>query len=82
MNAHFFFFLLVRLSCCQHLWQTLTPGTSGELCQAQVLLDPHTTHVVPAAVKISVACEERETRTARGEPKPDRGGERRAFAFA
>ena len=62
--------------------QTLPPGTSGELCQELALLDPHTTHVVPAAVKISVACEERETRTARGEPKPDRGGERRAFAFA
>ena len=62
--------------------QTLPPGTFGELRQALASRDPHTTHVVPAAVMISVRCEERETRTARGEPKPNRGGERRAFAFA
>ena len=62
--------------------QTLPPGTSGELHQELALHDPHTTHVVPAAVKISVCCGERETRTARGEPEPNRGGERRAFAFA
>lgn len=62
--------------------QTLPPGTFGELIQALALLDPQTTHVVPAAVMISVCCEEREMRTSRGEPKPNRGGERRAFAFA
>ena len=82
MNAHFFFFLLVRLSCCQHFMQTLPPGTSGELRQELALHDLHTTHVVPAAVVISVRCEERETRTARGESETNRGGERRAFAFA
>ena len=90
-NGHPFHFrfllpLLVRLSwrraLSKHFWQTLRPGTSGELCQVQVSLDPHLTHVVPAAVKISVACEERETRTARGESETNRGGERRAFAFA
>ena len=62
--------------------QTLPPGTSGELHQPLALLDPHTTHVVPAAVNISVYCEERETRTARGEQETNHGGERRAFAFA
>jgi hypothetical protein len=62
--------------------QTLSPGQSGELHQALALHDPHTTQVVPAAVRISVCCEERETRTARGESETNRGGERRAFAFA
>ena len=81
-NAHFFFFLLVGLSSCQHFMHILPPGTSGELCQELALHDPHLLHVVPAAVKISVRCRERETRTARGEPKPNRGRERRAFAFA
>ena len=74
-----FFWLNARMA---HFMQTLPPGTSGELHQPLALLDLHTTHVVPAAVMISVRCEERETRTARGEPKPNRGGERRAFAFA
>ena len=81
-NAHFFFFLLERLSSCQHFMHILPPGTSGELCQEPVLHDPHSTHFVPAAVMISLRCEERETRTARGEPKTNRGGERRASAFA
>ena len=81
-NVHFFCFLLVRLSWSQHFMQTLPPGTFGELHQVTVLLDPHLLHVVPAAVKISLRCEERETRTARGESETNRGGERRAFAFA
>ena len=90
-NGHLFLFrvllpLLVRLSWrrswSKHFWQTLRPGTSGELCQELVLHDPHLPHVVPAAVNISVCCEERETRTARGESETNRGGERRAFAFA
>ena len=81
-NAHFFCFLLARVSWSQHFLQTLSPGTSGELCQELALHDPHLLQVVPAAVKISVCCEERETRTARGESETNRGGERRAFAFA
>ena len=44
--------------------QTLPPGTSGELCQEPVSLDPHLTHVAPAAVKISVCC--RKTGNANG----------------
>ena len=81
-NVYFFLFLRVRTSWSQHFMQTLPPGTSGELCQEPVSLDPHLTHVAPAAVKISVCCVERETRTARGESETNRGGERRAFAFA
>ena len=90
-NGHLFHFrfllpLLVLLSWSRswskHFMQTLPPGTFGELHQALVLLDPHLLHVVPAAVKISLRCEERETRTARGESETNRGGERRAFAFA
>jgi hypothetical protein len=90
-NGHLFHFrfllpLLVLLSWSRswskHFMQTLPPGTSGELFQVQVSHDPHTTHVVPAAVKISVRCEERETQTARGEQETNRGRERRAFAFA
>ena len=49
--------------------QILPPGTSGELRQQLALDDPHLPHVVPASVKISVSCEERVTRTARGEPR-------------
>ena len=70
------------MSWSQHFLHILPPGTSGELRQALVLFDPHLLHVVPAAVMISVRCEERETRTARGESETNRGGERRAFAFA
>jgi len=88
-NVHFFFAWLrrrsglrLRKSSCQHPPQILRPGTSAELYQVLALRDPHTTHVVPAAVRISVRCEERETRTARGEQETNRGGERRAFAFA
>ena len=81
-NVHFFFFSRVRKSWSQHFLHILPPGTFGELPQALVSLDPHTTHVVPAAVMISLRCEERETRTARGESETNRGGERRAFAFA
>jgi hypothetical protein len=82
-NGHLFHFRLSwRRSWSKHFWQTLRPGTSGELCQVQVSLDPHLTHVVPAAVKISLRCEERETQTAHGEQETNRGGERRAFAFA
>ena len=44
--------------------QTLTPGTSGELYQATVLLDPHSPHVVPVAVKIFACC--RKTGNANG----------------
>jgi hypothetical protein len=66
----------------EHAAQTMPPGTSAELRQPLVSLVPHLTHVVPAAVKISVRCGERETRTVRGEPETNRGGERRAFAFA
>ena len=51
----------VRKCSFQHFMQTLPPGTSGELHQELASLDPHTTHVVPAAVKISVRCVERET---------------------
>jgi hypothetical protein len=81
-NVHFFFFSRVRKSWSQHFMQTLPPGTSVEFFQELALHDLHTTHVVPAAVVISVRCEERETRTARGESETNRGGERRAFAFA
>ena len=70
------------MSCCQHFMHIFSPGQSGELHQPLALLDWHSTQVVPAAVRISVCCEERETRTARGESETNRGGERRAFAFA
>ena len=72
----------MRDSRMAHFVQTLPPGTSGELHQPLALLNLHTTHVVPVAVRISLRCEERETRTARGESETNRGGERRAFAFA
>ena len=73
----------VAASCrLVHASQTMPPGTSGELRQPLLLLVLHSTHVVPAAVMFSLRCGERETRTARGEPKPNRGGERRAFGFA
>ena len=69
-NAHcFFFFRIVELASWQHFMQILPPGTSGELCQLLALDDPHLPHVVPASVKICVCCEERVTRTARGEPR-------------
>ena len=58
------------------------PSMCFDLRQELALLNLHTPHVVPAAVRISVCCEERETRTARGESETNLGGERRAFAFA
>lgn len=69
-NAHCFFCFLSARSCSsQHFMQILPPGTSGELRQLLALDDLHLPHVVPASVKICVRCEERETRTARGEPR-------------
>ena len=72
-NGHLFHFrfllpLLVllswRRSWSKHFMQTLPPGTSGELYQATVLLDPHSPHVVPVAVKIFACC--RKTGNANG----------------